>query len=102
MTLETVDGGIFFTSEEQKWKAEILHALNVVDKNFSFQSCVSDNHLYPEMFPDSEIAKHEVSSTKVMYIIRYGIAKYFKDELTKEVQEKPCTFHFDESTTSQT
>ena len=37
-----------------------------------------------------------------MYIMRYGITKYFKDELTKEVKEKPFTFHFDESTTSQT
>ena len=34
--------------------------------------------------------------------VRYGIAKYFKDGLTKEVQEKPFTFHFDESTTFQT
>ena len=34
--------------------------------------------------------------------VRYGIAKYFKDGLTKEVQEKPFSFHFDESTTSQT
>ena len=33
--------------------------------------------------------------------MRYGIAKYF-NELTKEVQEKPFTFHFDESTISQT
>ena len=55
------------------------------------------------MFTDSEITKHyEMSSTKVMYIIRYGMAKYFKDELIKKVQEKPFTFHFDESTTSQT
>ena len=103
LSLETVDGGIFLTSEEQKWKAEILHALNLVDKNFSVQSCVCDNYLYPEMFPDSEVTKHyEMSSTKVMYIMRYGITKYFKDELTKEVKEKPFTFHFDESTTSQT
>ena len=50
----------------------------------------------------TEIAKHEMSSGKVMYIIQYGIAKYFKDELTKEVKEETLTFHFDESTTSQT
>ena len=54
------------------------------------------------MFSDSEIAKHEMSSTKVMYIIQYGITKYFKDELMKEVQEKPFTFYFDVSITSQT
>ena len=48
--LETVYGGVFLSSDKQKWKAEILHALNMVDKNF--QSCVSDNYLYPEMFFD--------------------------------------------------
>ena len=54
------------------------------------------------MFPDSEVAKHEMSSTKGMYILQYGITKYFKDELIKEVQEKPFTFYFDVSITSQT
>ena len=100
MSLEAVDGRVFLTSEKQNWKAEILHALNMVDKKFL--SCVFDIYLCPEKFCDSEIAKHEISSTKVIYIIQYGIAKYFKDHLTKEVQEKPFTFHFDESTTSQT
>ena len=69
LSLETVDGRVFLTSEKQKWIAEILHPLNLVNKNFSFQLCVSDKYLYPEMFPGSEIAKHEMSSTKVMYII---------------------------------
>ena len=41
-------------------------------------------------------------STKVMHVIGYGIAKYFKDELTKKVKERHFTFHFHESTTSQT
>ena len=51
----------------------------------------------------TEIAKHyEMSSTKVIYIIQYGIAKYFKDELTKEAKEKPFTFHRDDSTALQT
>ena len=102
LSLETVDGGVFPTFHKQNWKAELLHALNLVDKNFSFQSCVCDNYLYPEMVPGPEIAKHEMLSTKVMCIIRYGIAKYFKDELTKQVKEKPFTFHLDESTASQT
>ena len=51
----------------------------------------------------TEIAKHyEMSLTKVMYIIQYGIAKYFKDELIKEAKEKHFTFHHDDSTTLQT
>ena len=57
LSLGTVDGRFFLTFEEQNWKSEILHVLNMVDENFSFQSCVSDNYLYPKM-----------SSTKVIYI----------------------------------
>ena len=41
----------------------------MVDKNFSFQSSVSDNYFYSENFSHSEIAKHYgMSSTKVKYI----------------------------------
>eukprot|EP00111_Clytia_hemisphaerica_P012166 TCONS_00035734-protein len=103
LTLKSPSGEYQLTSEEQKWKAEILHSLNVVDKNFSFSSCSSDNYLNREKFPDSDIAKaYEMSSTKVAYLIKFGIAKYFQDELLKEVHDQPFTFHFDESTTSQT
>ena len=38
LSLKTVDGGIFL-SEEQTWKAEILHVLNVVDKIFFVVIC---------------------------------------------------------------
>ena len=103
LTLQSNSGGVYLSSEEQKWKAEILQALNVVDKNFSFSSCASDNYLNREKFPDSEVAKaYEMSSTKVAYLIRFGIATFFKEELAKEVQGRPFTFHFDESTNSQT
>ena len=43
--------------EEQRWNAETLRALNVVQKNHSFSLCDEDSDLYKRMFPDSKIAK---------------------------------------------
>ena len=80
----------------------ILRALTVVDTNYAFQSCRSDNNIYRRMFPDSEIAKnYEMSATKVMYIMRHGMAIYVRNDLKKEIDDRPFTFHFDESTTEQ-
>ena len=54
------------------------------------------------MSPDSEIAKnYQMSATKVMYIIRHGIAIYVRNDLKKEIDDRPFTFRFDESTTEQ-
>ena len=55
--------------ENQVSKAEILQALN-----YSFASATNDN-LLRAMFPDSSIAKsYEMPSTKLQYIIRFGIS----------------------------
>ena len=62
-SMESVDKSVILTTEEQKWKAEILRALNIVDMNHSFESGKEDNMLYSKMFPNSEIAKN----TKAMY-----------------------------------
>lgn len=76
--------------------------MNVVDKNHSFNSCSSNNELYKKMFPDYQIVKdYEISSTKVMYVIRHGIGVHVKSIIDKEVNGRPFTFHFDESTTNQ-
>ena len=64
--MESVDKSVILTTEEQIWKAEILRALNVLDKHHSFESCKEDNMLYSKMFPDSEIGKNcEMSATNV-------------------------------------
>ena len=46
LSMESVDKSFILTTEEQNWKAEILRALSVVDKNHSFESCKEDNMLY--------------------------------------------------------
>lgn len=93
---------IILTDKELTNRAEIIQALKVVDSNWSFSSAADDSERYQKMFPDSEIAKcYKQGSSKVRYIIQYGIAPYFQKLLEDEVSDSPFTFKFDETTTSQ-
>ena len=54
------------------------------------------------MFPDSNIAKQfNQQETKTKYTIQFGIAQYVKEKLILDVSNKPFSFKFDETTTSQ-
>ena len=54
------------------------------------------------MFPDSSIAQSFTSSaSKMAYIIKYGLAEYFKEQVQLDIEGVPSTFKFDETTTSQ-
>lgn len=54
------------------------------------------------MFPDSEIAKnYEMLATKVMYLMKHGIAVYSKHDLNSDIDGRSFTFHFDESANQQ-
>ena len=44
------------TTKDQILNAEILQALNMVDKNHSFSSANGDSDRFKKMFPDSQIA----------------------------------------------
>lgn len=91
-----------FTSEEQKWNAEILRVVNVIEQNYSFNSCAEDNSLYRRMFPDSAIAKsYEQADSKVKYVVQYGITPYVFKLIIADIKGQPFRFHFDETTTSQ-
>ena len=88
--------------EDQVIKAEILQALNYVDNNYSFASAENDNNLLRAMFPNSSIAKsYEMSSTKLQYILKFGVSPYVKEKLICNVKNSPCTFKFDERTNRQ-
>ena len=43
---------------------------------------------------------YKQSSTKIKYVIQYGIASSAVEPLIKDLQNKPFTFTFDETTTS--
>ena len=79
--------------KDQVLTAEILLALNIVDKNYSFQSADGNKH-FVQMFPDSQIAK-------LKYMIQFGIAPCIKSMLMEDAKDQQYCFHFDEMTTSQ-
>ena len=71
---------VVLTSEQQVWNTVIVHALNVVENNISFNSCDEDNDLYWHMFPDSNIAKNYCQDCgKVKYVMQFGISLYIKE-----------------------
>ena len=83
-------------------KAEIIELLDLVDKSQSFSSCNGDREKYQKMFPDSDIAKQfNQQETKAKYTIQFGIAQYVKEKLILDVSNKPFSFKFDKTTTSQ-
>ena len=55
-----------------------------------------------EMFRDSSIAQSCTSwASKLAYIIKYGLAEYFKEQVQLDSQRVPYTFTFDETKTCQ-
>jgi hypothetical protein len=88
-----------FLNKDDVTKAEIMWTLKTVMSNYSYNSATGLNELLQAMFPDSEIAKKfQLSSTKMAYIIRFGLAPYFHSELLSQV--KNCdhfVLAFDES-----
>lgn len=96
-------GSPCLTESEQVANAEILRALDLVECNHSFASAAKDSRLYKRMFPIDPVAKkYQMGETKVKYTIQFGISPYIKSIILKDVQNKPFSFKFDESTTSQT
>ncbi len=87
-----------FLTREAAHKAEILWALEVVKTHQSFRSNEEKSALFAKMFPDSEIAKqYAMGRTKVMYLITYGIAPYYEDDLYKRITPVECySASFDE------
>ena len=78
-----------FLVSEAVTKAEIGWAFKMVKQvkqHWSANSCSDISELFKCMFEDSEIVKKfSVGKTKVPYMIMFGLAPYFKDELTKKL-----------------
>ena len=79
--------------------SEILWALKVVMSHLSLRSCTGLNELFKVMFKDSEIAKgFALSRTKCTYLINFGLAPYFRQELLDSIKTSPYfVASFDES-----
>ena len=79
--------------------AEILWTLKVVTSHLSLRSCLGLNELFEIMFRDSKVVKSfQLSKTKCVYFITYGLAPYVKELLMKNIQSSPFfVLSFDES-----
>lgn len=87
---------------EQIVRAETIFALKTIESNFSFASNDGNNLMFPEMFPDSEIAKRfSMHRSKCTYVIDYGISPYIKNSIVEDSRSSTFVFSFDETTTSQ-
>lgn len=76
-----------FLPNEHIAKAEILWALKAVSSHYSFNSCSNLKDILCAMFPDSAIAKSiSIGKTKTSYIVSYGLAPYFQEELLKNLR----------------
>ena len=98
ISVSKVTGKFVLTKEENVIKAETLNALHYVEANYSCSSATKQSLLYKELFPDSSIAQSFASSaSKMAYIIKYGLAEYFKEQMQIDVEGVPYTFKFDET-----
>lgn len=87
---------------EYATQAASIQALHMVEKNHSFASAKDDGARFRAMFPDCNIAKmYTQADSKLAYVIKFGLAPYFKKELIYDVRNTPFSFLFDETTKSQ-
>ena len=84
---------------ESVLRAEVMWALDVLVNKYSFRSCEGKGELFSSMFPDSAIAKQfKMGKTKTNYVICYGLAPYFKENLLCELRKASfLVTSFDES-----
>ena len=86
-SMSTSHGNVMskFTLTKHQHKAEILWALKTVMSHFSYNSSTNIADVFRAMFPDSAIAQNmNCGPTKLSYLICFGIAPYFKQQLHKD------------------
>ena len=88
----------YATSTDIK-KAEIIWALKSVMAHFSYNASSDIGDVLRAMFTDSDIAKKfKCGSTKLAYLVCFGIAPYFTEQLINKVRKAVCyVISFDES-----
>ena len=77
-----------FVTQDEVTRAELLWAMNVSYKHFSYRSCSDVVSLFQSMFTDSNIASQvALGKTKVAYYITHGLAPYFHNKLKNSVSQ---------------
>jgi len=76
----------FFSSDEDRIRAEIYWLLHMVHSHSSFNSAARISDLFRMMFSDSTIAQHfQMADDKARYVAVYGLAPYFAQQLAGSV-----------------
>ena len=88
----------FWSSDEQRIRAEIYWVLHMIDSHCSFNSAAGMSDLFRLMFPDSSIAEQfKMGDDKTRYVTVYGLAPHFIQKLADSVKEKDYVLLFDEA-----
>ena len=86
-------------TSDESWSVEVLWAMRVVASHYSYNSCTDAEKLFQRMLPDSVIAKSfTCGERKCTYVVCYGLAPHFSQQLTKEIQDDGlfrCVVHGD-------
>lgn len=96
--------GLNLSFSHKVMKSELLHTINAIDKNHSFQSSMKDAENYKEMFPDSEIAKSfKINPKKAAYLTTEALGPYYREQFLDDIikNDKPFSILFDETTNVQ-
>ncbi|CAM4967600.1 unnamed protein product [Rotaria socialis] len=88
---------------DQITKAEIVWALTVARRGFTYNSCNGIGEVFKSMFPDSKIAQQfNMQSKKISYVMSHGIGPYFHRELVKKIKSREkFVLCIDEQTNNQ-
>ncbi len=88
-----------YLKDKQTQVAEILWVVHCVMNHYSYSSNSNTSKLFTRMFSDSEIAaQYRVGSTKVAYMISYGLAHGFKETLLDTIKDRDAySVTFDEA-----
>lgn len=79
-------------------QAEVLWALYSVEKHNSLRSTSDCGSIFKLMFPNDQAAQHfSLGKDKLSYMVDYGLAPYFRNELSKTLGTSVFSVSFDES-----
>ena len=87
-----------YVTNDEVLASEILWAMKAVESHYSCASSAKNDKLFQRMFRDSTVAKkYQCGPSKCSYLIKFGLAVYFEEELLAKVKKSAYVVAFDES-----
>ena len=75
----------------------------MIENDMPFAACDGAGQIFMQMYPEPVAADFTCSADKAKYVVRFGLAPYFKSALSKDIITSGYgyTLHYDETTTVQ-